>query len=144
MPSLFAKPCVSGILLAIYFQNYFTSTNIDIQVVSEQLGCQPHALEVGIQQLCENTLTPDAGLWLIYSAHFNYPLKDLHIAAWLFPLADDLLVSASMHTAGYLKHDTPQSRAVANFLLLKIKTMAEEKRLTTPVCSVDMKNRGSG
>ena len=29
----------------------FKSTNIEFQVVFEQLGCQRHALEVGIQQL---------------------------------------------------------------------------------------------
>ena len=115
----------------------------------EQLGCQPLALEVfGNYAKYSIILTPNAGRWLIHSIHVLHPLKDLLTAASLFSvynisLAEDL-VSASMFTAACFKHDTPQSRAVANFLLLKIKTMAEKKRLTTPVCSVDMKNRGSG
>jgi hypothetical protein len=84
-----------------------------------------------------NILTPNAGRWLIHSVHVLHPLKDLLIAASLFSvynisLAEDL-VSASMFTAACLKHDTPQSNAVANILLAKIKTMVEEKKLTTPV-----------
>ena len=50
-----------------------------------------------------------------------------------------------MFAAACLKHDTPQSRAVANILLPKIKTMVEEeekkKKLTTPVNDVEMKRQ---
>lgn len=107
----------------------------------EQLGCQPLALEVfGNYAKYSITLTPNAGRWLIHSIHVLHPLKDLLTAASLFSvynisLAEDL-VSASMFTAACFKHDTPQSRAVANFLLPKLKTMVEEKKLTMPVSDV--------
>jgi len=45
-----------------------------------------------------------------------------------------------MFTAACFKHDTPQSRAVANFLVPEIKKMVEAKTLTTPVSDVE-KNR---
>ena len=112
----------------------------------EQLGCQPLALEVfGNYAKYSIILTPNAGRWLIHSIHVLHPLKDLLTAASLFSvynisLAEDL-VSASMFTAACLKHDTPQSRAVANFLLPKLKTMVEEKKLTTPVSDVEMKRQ---
>ena len=75
------------------------------------------------------------GRQLIHSIHVVRPLNELLIAASLFSaynisLAEDL-VSASMLTAACLKHDTPTSRAVARFLLPKIKTMVEEKKFTT-------------
>ena len=90
-------------------------------------------------------LTPNAGRWLIHSLHVLHPLKDLVIAASLFSvynisLAEDL-VSASMFTAACFKHDTPQSRAMANLLLPEIKRMVEEKKVTTPVSEVEMKRQ---
>jgi hypothetical protein len=45
-----------------------------------------------------------------------------------------------MFTAACLKHDTPQSRAMADLLLPKIKKMVRKKTLTTPVSNVE-KNR---
>jgi len=108
----------------------------------EQLGCQPLALEVfGNYAKYNVTLTPNAGRWLIHSIHVLYPLKDLLIAASLFSiynisLTEDL-VSASMFAAACFKHDTSQSRAVANLLLPEIKRMVEEeekkKKLTDDV-----------
>ena len=131
-------------------QNYRTSTtNIDFILFSgrcEQLGCQALALEVfGNYAIYNITLTQNAGRWLIHSVHVLHPLKDLLIAASLFSvynisLAEDL-VSASMFTAACLKHDTPQSRALANHLSPKIKTMVEEKKLTTSVSDVEMKRQ---
>jgi hypothetical protein len=55
----------------------------------------------------------------------------------------DDLASASMVAAACFKHDTPESRAIANFLLPEIKTMVEEerKKLTTPVSDVQMKRQ---
>jgi len=112
----------------------------------EQLGCQAHALEVfGNYAKYNITLTQNTGRWLIHSVHVLHPLKDLLIAASLFSvynisLAEDL-VSASMFTAACFKHDTPQSRALADHLLPKIKTMVEEKKLTTPVSDVEMKRQ---
>jgi len=111
----------------------------------EQLGCQHLALEVfGNYAKYNITLTANAGRWLIHCVHVLHPLKDLLIAASLFSvynlsLAEDL-VSASMFTAACFKHDTPQSRAVANFLVPEIKKMVEAKTLTTPVSDVE-KNR---
>lgn len=46
-----------------------------------------------------------------------------------------------MFTAACFKHDTPQSRAVANLLLPEIKRMVEEKKVTTPVSDVEMKRQ---
>ena len=113
----------------------------------EQLGCQALALEVfGNYAKYNLTLTPNAGRWLIHSIHVLHPLEDLLVAASLFSiynisLAEDL-VSASMFTAACFKHDTPQSRALANFLLPKIKMMLEEKKkLTTPVRDVEIKRQ---
>jgi len=112
----------------------------------EQLRCQPLALEVfGNYAKYNIALTPNTGRWLIHSIHVLYPLKDLLVAASLFSvynisLAEDL-VSASMFTAACFKHDTPQSRAVANLLLPEIKRMVEEKKVTTPVSDVEMKRQ---
>ncbi|KAF8811637.1 hypothetical protein BYT27DRAFT_7336091 [Phlegmacium glaucopus] len=112
----------------------------------EQLGCQPLALEVfGNYAKYNITLTPNAGRWLIHSIHVNYPFSDLLIAASLFSvydisLAEDL-VSLSMITAACLKHNTPQSKAMADLLLPKIKRMAKEKKLTTPLSDVEMKRQ---
>jgi hypothetical protein len=112
----------------------------------EQLGCQALALEVfGNYAKYNVTLTPNAGRWLIHSIHVLHPLKDLLIAASLFSvynisLAEDL-VSASMFTAACFKHDTPESKLAANYLLPKIKTMVDEKKLTTPVSGVEMKRQ---
>lgn len=112
----------------------------------EQLGCQPLALEVfGNYAKYNVALTPNAGRWLIHSIHVLYPLKDLLIAASLFSIYNILLtedlVSASMFAAACFKHDTPQSRAVANLLLPEIKRMVEEKEkkltLTMPVSGGD-------
>lgn len=135
---------VSGIifLLSKLFSHWFSGR-------CEKLSCQHLALEVfGDYAKYNITLTPDAGRWLIHSVHVLHPLKDLIIAASLFSvynlsLADDL-VSASMIAAACFKHDTPQSRAVANFLLPKIKTMVEKEKkklTTTPVSEVEMKRQ---
>jgi len=108
----------------------------------EQLGCQPLALEVfGNYAKYNITLTPNAGRWLIHSVHVLHPLKDLLITASLFSvynisLAEDL-VSASMFTAACFKHNTPQSRAVAGFLLPEIRKMVEEKKFTTQLSDVE-------
>lgn len=125
----------SGILLlVIYFQTYLTSPNIDFQVVaSNQVATSSPR---GIRQLCKYniTRTPNARRWLIHSVHVLHPLKDLLIAVSLFSvynisLAEDL-ISASMLTAACFKLGTSESRAMTNFLLPKIKTMVEEKKLT--------------
>jgi len=115
----------------------------------EQLGCQNLALEVfGDYAKYNIVLTPNAGRWLIHSLHVLHPLQDLLIAASLFSvynitLAEDL-VSASMFTAACLKHDTTESKAVANLLLPQIKKMVEEKRregLTMSVKDVEVKRQ---
>ena len=107
------------------------------------MGCQALALEVfGNYAKYNITLTLNAGRWLIHSVHFDHPLKDLLIAGSLFSvhkisLSEDL-VSASMFTAACLRHDTPHSRAMANRLIPKIKTMVEEKRMTTAVSEMEI------
>ena len=146
LPSLFAEEFVRKWYIPSP-QNYsHIHKHFDFSGRCEQLGCQPVALEVfGNYAKYNITLTPNAGRWLIHSVHVLHPLTDLLIAAALFPvynisLTEDL-VSASMFTAACFKHDTPQSRALANFLLPKIKTMVEEKKLTTPVSDVEMKRQ---
>lgn len=46
-----------------------------------------------------------------------------------------------MFTAACFKHDTPQSRAMANLLLPEIKRMVEEKKLAAPVSDVEMRRQ---
>ena len=133
---------MSGIFLLFILLSKPQQT-FDFSGRCEQLGCQALALEVfGNYAKYNISLTPNAGRWLIHSVHVVHPLKDLLIAASLFPvynisLAEDL-VSVSMFTAACFKHDTPQSKALAYFLLPKIKTMVEEKKLTTRVSDVEM------
>ena len=150
LPTLFAEEFVREWWIPIHFTiktiSHLQHTLILFSGRCEQLRCQALALEVfGNYAKYNITLTPTAGRWLIHSVHVLHPLKDLLIAASLFSvynisLAEDL-VSASMFTAACFKHDTPQSRALANHLLPKIKTMVEEKKLTTPVSDVEMKRQ---
>ena len=152
LPNLFAEEFVrewyipTKFVLLSKLSHIYNKTSFFFSGRCEQLGCQALALDVfGNYAKYNITLTPNAGRWLIHSIHVLHPLKDLLIAASLFSvynisLAEDL-VSASMFTAACFKHDTPQSRAAANVLLPKIKTMVEEKKLTMPVSDVEMKRQ---
>jgi hypothetical protein len=46
-----------------------------------------------------------------------------------------------MFAAACLMHDTPDSRAMANRLLPNIKTMVEEKKMTTAVSEMEMERQ---
>ena len=131
---------VRGILLVIYFPNYLYPQTL----ICRSLRYQALALEIFRNYAKYNiTLTPNAGRWLIHSVHVHYPPKDLLIAASLFSvhnisISEDL-IPASMVTAACLKHDTPESKAMADFLLPKIKTLVKKKKPSTPASYVEMK-----